>query len=157
VDIGGFSPAGPVASFQRLNPVNNTYVLCTSSRTNNFALTGGESYRVRTTADRNYIIVGSHDPVKNITLKGPASGVSATGTNEYAYPYHSTAINCDNLAVEIGGFSPGGPVASVQNLNVLNNTYTLCTSSRTNNFSLVAGTGYRVRVTADKTIVPSHY
>jgi len=162
LDMGGFSTAGgPVVNLQKLLPATDSYLLCNTTRavTTNFAIAGGESIRARVASNLNYIVVGSHDPAKTITLKGP-SGTSATGTNEFAYPYHSTAVNCGALALELGGFSTAaGPIVNIQQFLPASDSYLLCNTTRavTTNFVTTPGFGYRIRVTGDTSFVPSHY
>jgi hypothetical protein len=162
LDMGTFATAGgPITNIQKFLPATDTYLLCNTTRavTTNFAINAGESVRVRMNTSLNYIVVGSHDPIKTITLKGP-SGTSLTGTNEYSYPYHSTAINCGSLALEIGGFATaGGPVTNIQDFLPATDTYLLCNTTRavTTNFATTPGKGYRIRVTGDVSFVPSHY
>lgn len=163
LDMGGFSTAGgPVVNLQKLLPASDTYLLCNNTRavTTNFAINQGESIRARVNSNLNYIVVGSHDPAKTINLKGPAVGVSLTGTNEFSYPYHSTAVNCGALALEIGGFSTAaGPVVNIQQFLPASDSYLLCNNTRavTTNFALFPGFGYRIRVNSDTSFVPSHY
>jgi hypothetical protein len=117
----------------------------------NFTLVPGEGYRVvmRSTTPGllvNLIIVGSHDPGKLIDLFAPAAGVSATGTNDFAYPYHGVAANASELRDEI--VTLAGVADAVVSISKLirsdDSLVTYTGSDIADNFSLTPGNSYRI-------------
>lgn len=121
-----------------------------------FPLTPAQAYQVQVNTNVNYIIVGSHDPglVVNLTAPGPNS---ASGTNFYAYPYHSVAADAFELITEIN--SAAGSNAVVQIVEFLPasdglNPYDGVAGSA---FPLVPGQGYQVQVASNVSFVPAHY
>lgn len=124
-----------------------------------FALVPGEAYllQVDPTANVNYISVGSHDPDLVITLLGPSPGVSASGSNLYAYPFHSVATDAKELIDEVNA-AAGSPVV-VQVAEYLTETDGFAGYTGTSGvaFPLNAGTGYLIQVSTDVSFVPAHY
>ena len=124
----------------------------------NFALTPGEGYLVQVNTDADYLIVGSHDPALSIVLLGPQPNPSpsgeSSGTNLYAYPFHSVASNAEELMNEIGSstvVSVGRWVNSIDGIEI----YTGFAGQT--NFALVPGEAYYVVVNTDVSFVPAHY
>jgi hypothetical protein len=118
----------------------------------NFALTGGQGYLLTVSSSGPYIIVGSHNPALTLTLQGPQVGVSLSGTQRYAHPYHGVAAFAGDLLSEIG---PNA--VSVQKHNILvdqNDPY----PGPGGNFALVPGQSYLVTVSATVPgFQPDHY
>lgn len=143
-----------VVNIQQLLKADNSFQAYTGARGSvDFPLNAGEGYRVRMSADANYIVVGSHDPSLSVSLTGPGAG-SLDGTNEYAYPYHSTATTASELRNEIGA----GTVVNVQQLLKSDNSFQAYTGARGSvDFPLVPGEAYRIRVNADVSFAPAHY
>ena len=112
-----------------------------------FSLVPGESYLVKVTADNNYIVVGSHDPALSITLYSAGDNGSNSGTNLWAYPYHSTSADANDLIAEInlaaGATVVGSGSRYVSTTDGLE-TYTGLSGTP---FSLAPGEGYFVKVT----------
>jgi len=160
LDIGAPANGG----IQKLIRSNNTVQVYTGKGAGlNFPLVAGDGYRVKITgaANLNYIVVGSHNPSLSHTLIAtgqpvPEGGVSADGTNQYNYPYHSVAATANDLRLEIGAPANGG----IQKLIRSNNTVQVYTGKGAGlNFNLVPGASYRVKVTgaSNVTFVPNHY
>lgn len=143
-----------VTNVQKLLKANNSFQAYTGARGSvDFPLVAGEGYRVRMVADANYIVVGSHDPSLSVSLTAAGAG-SLDGTNEYAYPYHSTATNASQLRNEIGA----GVVINVQKLLKANNSFQAYTGARGSvDFPLVPGEAYRIRVNTNVAFTPAHY
>jgi hypothetical protein len=107
--------------------------------------------------DVNYIVVGSHNPTLSVGLDPGGINGSASGTNLYAFPYHSTAASASALRNEIGA-------ANVQNIQKflrasdLFQVYTGVKGSAAD-FALVPGEAYFIKAGGGSTInyVPSHY
>jgi hypothetical protein len=157
---------GPAANggIQKLIRSNNTLQVYTGKGAGqNFSLVPGDGYRVKLTgtANLNYIVVGSHNPSLSHVLIAttqpvPEGGVSADGTNQYNYPYHSVAATANDLRLEIGAPANGG----IQKLIRSNNTLQVYTGKGAGqNFTLVPGASYRVKLTGTTNVsfVPNHY
>jgi hypothetical protein len=120
-----------------------------------FALNAGEGYFVKMNTTVNYIIVGSHDPSFANPLNA-AGGGSASGTNLFSYPYHSTATLASALITDVGLAN----VANVQKF--LKNTdglqiYTGRKGTPGADFALVPGEAYFVKMNTTVNYIPSHY
>jgi hypothetical protein len=143
-DIG----AAAVTNISRFNRANNTLITYPST---NFNLVSGEGYRIQMSSPVNYIVVGSHDPGLQVTLFNDQDGAGPdTGVNDFAPPYHTTAVNAAQLEIEIGA----AQVTNISRFNRLNNTLITYPST---NFNLVPGESYRVQMSTSVTFVPSHY
>lgn len=154
-------------NIQKLIRSNNSICTYTGAKgtpcTTNFTLTAGEGYRVKVGATNvSYIVVGSDNPAEIYTFIGqgqavPEGGVSANGTNTYAYQYHSVQNTAKDLLTEIG--------AGAQNIQKLirsNNSICTYTGAKgtpcTTNFALTPGESYRVKVgAANVPYTPAHY
>jgi len=136
-----------------------------------FNLVPGEGIRIKVQAPVNYIIVGSHDPGLVVTLDAPGSNGSATGLQDYAYPYHSTAADAIQLRDEINA-QAGNPNAVKDIAVFVRSNDSLVTYAGLSNFPAVGntnfpltpGTAYRVKIrpvneggVASVPYVPSHY
>jgi len=131
-----------------------------------FALVPGEGYLVQlsdnvaTPATINYIIVGSHNPGLTTNLLGPDGGAtSRSGSQWWAYPYHSTASNVGRLVEDINAFA--GSATVVQIARYLQNSdgpdSYLPTGTATA-WSLLPGEAYLIQVTSSVNgWVPAHY
>lgn len=116
---------------------------------NDFPLSPGEGYRVQVNADVGYKILGSHDPALGIDLYTVGAS-SASGTNEYCPPYHSSAQYASDLRHEIDTFAGAGTVSNIQRFLRSGNSlqaYTGCCPLY--DFPLIPGESYRIQVTAD--------
>jgi hypothetical protein len=143
-DIG----AAQVTNISRFNRANNTLITYPPT---SFSLVSGEGYRVQMSSSVNYIIVGSHDPGLSITLfNDQDAGGPDTGLNDFAPPYHTTAVNAAQLETEIGA----AQVTNISRFNRANNT--LITYPPTS-FNLVPGESYRIQMGTSVTFIPSHY
>ena len=120
-----------------------------------FQLVAGEGYSVQVAHDVNYIVVGSHAPTLGVVLDGPAT--SASGNNNFAYPYHATAANAKDLIDDIN--AAAGSNVVVQVVRFLKGTDTRESYGGTSGtaFQLFAGQAYTVQVSAAVTYIPSHY
>jgi len=120
----------------------------------NFNLVSGSSVFVKMSAPVNYIVVGSHDPALAISLDATGAG-SASGTNFFSYPYHSTSATALDLMNDIGFAS----VQSVQRFVESSDSLASYTGRKGSppNFNLVPGEGYFVKMSSTVSYVPSHY
>jgi len=157
VDIGGTTV---VASIQQFNRTTNGFLGYTGVSGTPFPLVSGDAYIVQLQAgvpSVNYIVVGSHDPGLVINFDGQGTNGSATGTNFYGYPYHSTSTAADELITELGGTAV---VASVQQFNRTTNGFLGYTGVSGTPFPLEPGKGYIVQLQAGvpgASFVPSHF
>jgi hypothetical protein len=120
-----------------------------------FPLATGEGYIVKMATTQNYIVVGSHDPSFAHQLNAPGGG-SATGTNVFSYPYHSTAATSNALLTDIGLAN----VLSVSKLVRATDAFQTYTGRRGSpgaDFALVPGEAYIVKMAATVNYIPSHY
>lgn len=148
-----------VESVGRLDPATDLPVTYTGSAGTNFPLTAGEGYNVVINAnggDINYIIVGSHNPVLDIVLRGPADPGSLSGTQLWSYPYHSTAVDAEDLIQEIHLTAPGS-VESVGRRDRTTDLPVTYTGTSGTNFLLTPGESYTIVVNQNVTFVPAHY
>jgi hypothetical protein len=145
-----------VTNVQRWNVASDTLTVYTGTAGTAFALSAGEGYFVKAgTSNVSYIVVGSHDPGFTVNLKG--TGSSASGTNFYAYPYHSTAADAKQLIddIEQGDTTV---VTNIQRWNAASDTLTVYTGTAGTAFALVPGEAYFVKIGVnDVNYVPSHY
>ncbi len=119
----------------------------------NFTLEKGRGFFLQMNADFEYLIVGTHDPDAVITLNGP--GTSASGTNVYAPPYHTTAAYADDLIDELN--SAGGLVSSVSKFVSASDTFVTYTGASGTAFALEPTEAYTVKLASDVVFTPSHY
>jgi len=149
-----------VAEIQKFLTATDSLAVYTgrkSSPAPNFPLAAGEGYRVKMTTTVNYIIVGSDDPAIAYQLKQQDGGVtSKSGTTQFAYNYHQTAVTSKQLMDDIGSAN----VAEIQKFVTASDSlavYTGRKSSPAPDFALVPGESYRVKMTTTVNYIPSHY
>lgn len=108
------SPTNSVERIERWLPATNSVTLYSGSLVDPpaFSLVKAEGYWVKVSQNTAYVIVGSDDPGFTVPFLG--SGSSASGTNFYAPPYHSTAANGKDLIDDIN--ANGVPPNSVERL-----------------------------------------
>ena len=93
-----------------------------------------------------YIVVGSHDPTKIISLDSPGFNGSATGNNSFGYPYHSTSKNADELRGEVEAVGGVGSVLGITRfLASSDGAITYAGLNILKKFSLKPGEGYTVQ------------
>jgi len=146
INAGGVT-ATQIETFAPLSDTNPPY----PGPAGNFALQAGKGYLVRVSSTGSYIIVGSHDPGFTVQLKGQAVGVSKTGRNRYAHPYHGVAATASELLAELA--PQATQIETFNRATDTNPPY----PGPAGDFALVPGQAYLVRVTADKNFVPAHY
>ncbi len=156
-DINADAGANVIASVSRFIRTTDGAETYTGFSGTNFAITPGDGYKVVVTASVNYIIVGSHNPTLGITFDGPGANGSASGTQQWSYPYHSTAANAEDLINEINAAAGGSVVASVSRFVRTSDGAETYTGFSGTNFTLTVGEAYKIVVTASVTFVPSHY
>ena len=146
-----------VASLSRFVRTTDAAETYTGFSGTNFAITPGDGYKVVITGSVNYIIVGSHNPTLAITFDGPGDNGSASGTQQWSYPYHSTAATAEDLIDEINLAAGTSVVASVSRFLRTTDGAETYTGFSGTNFGLTVGEAYKIVVTASVTYVPSHY
>ena len=160
-DINTVAGSSVVANIAKFDRNQNGLIGYTGFSGTNFPIVPEEAYYVTVGSDVNYIIVGSHNPSLGVTFYGPGSttpeGISASGTNSWSYPYHSTLTLAAGLITEINAVG-GGQVATVATWDKVQNGLIGYTGFSGTNFALVPGEGYLVTVDADVAgFIPSHY
>lgn len=123
----------------------------------NFTITPGDGYTVVVTGSVDYIVVGSHDPSLAITLDAAGDNGSASGTQHWSYPYHSTAANAEDLINEINAAAGASVVALVSRQVRTTDLPEFYTGGSGTNFTLTVGEAYTIVVTASVSFVPAHY
>jgi len=146
ITAGGVSAAS-LQKFNILNDQNDPY----PGVAGDFTLVPGTGYLVGVTTSGPYIIVGSHNPSLPISFQQTATGISNSGFQRYAHPYHGVASTAGEFLAEI---APEG--ASMQRFNILNDQNDPYPGVA-GNFALVPGSAYLVGVTGNKTFTPAHY
>lgn len=146
-------------SVSRFNPVTDALqVYAGISVADDFDLSPAEGYRIKVSGGSSYIIVGSHDPGLVVNLDGPGTNGSASGTQLYAYPYHSTASAASQLRQEILNQSGGGVSVTISRFNPVTDALKVYAGiSVADDFALTPGESYVIKTSADIAYVPSHY
>jgi hypothetical protein len=154
-DIGAASTLS-VSKFLRTTDLFQIYTGVKGSAAD-FSLVAGEGYMTKMSADVDYIIVGSHNPSLAIGLDPTGVNGSASGTNVYAYPYHSTSASASALRNEIGAAN----VLSVQKFLRGTDLFQIYTGVKGSaaDFTLNPGEAYFIKISGGSTInyTPSHY
>lgn len=120
-----------------------------------FPLVSGEGVYVKMNTSVNYIVVGSDDPALAYTLSATQGGVSASGTNFFAYNYHQTAADAKQLMDDIGFAN----VQNVQKFLKVSDTLQVYTGRKGGGtaFPLAPGEAYYVKMNTTVNYTPSHY
>jgi hypothetical protein len=142
ISAGGVTAAG-LQKYNILNDGNDPY-----PGGANFPLTAGEGYLLGVTSTGPYVIVGSHNPGLPITFLASAIGVSNSGFQRYAHPYHGVASNASEFLAETGA-------VGIQKYNILNDGNDPYPGGA--DFALEPGASYLVGVLSDVTFTPAHY
>jgi len=122
----------------------------------NFPLAAGSCLFVTMNVATPYVIEGSDVPGLVLPLQAPGAGISMSGTNFVAVPYHSTADTALELMTEIGFAS----VANVQRFITATDSLQVFTGrkgSPSPNFPIVPCECYFIRMSAAVMWVPTHY
>jgi hypothetical protein len=154
-DIGSASVAN-VQRYIRSTATYEVYSGRAGTPNPNFSLATGEGYLVVMNTTTNYIIVGSHNPNATVTLNRTQAGVSANGTNLFAFPYHHTAGTSKQLMDDIGSAS----VANVQRYIKSTATFEVYTGragTPNPNYSLAVGEAYFIVMNTTTNYIPSHF
>ena len=139
-------PAAAVQKYDRLTDLPLlSYDGCSGM---DFVLEPGEAYFVimRETADLR--ISGTHDPTFIIEFLPESAGVSKSGRQLYAHPYHGVASTAYELVMEIGALQ-------IEKYDRTTDSFVPYPGSA--NFDLTAGEGYLVRVSSITNYIPAHY
>ena len=141
------------AKITRWDNTSHTYKSYTSSL-NNFTITPGEGYNITTldgTGTTIWIVVGSHDPTKVISLLNDGNSTTANWTS---IPYHTTSVNAAAIKAEIGA-----NFAKITRWDNTSHTYKSYTNSL-NNFTITPGEAYNITTldgTGTTSWTPAHY
>lgn len=150
-----------ISRFVRSTDALQSYAGGTADLPNVYPLDGVEGQRILVRQNVNYIIVGSHDPGRVVSLDAPGTNGSKSGQTEWSFPYHGTATNVSQLRDEINAASASGN-AVIRISRFLKSSdalqsYAGGTADLPNIFPTAPGESYRILVSEDVAYVPSHY
>lgn len=169
---------GSAARISKINPANNspTSATCGTAGANSVPLpTDGTGILieqpVNTAAPNSIIIVGSHDPAKNVsilpfcntTAAVPAYCATAPVTGQGLFwasvPYHSTSVTFRDFCNQ---HNLSRTVSSTATLSRINATTGLpqtstCFSGASTGINLVLGEALQIKEVAAKSFIPAHY
>ena len=125
----------------------STGPLSPCSALNNFAVTKGEGYEVKvnTANCTTWVVVGSHDPAFPYSFTTPGASYLAS------IPYHTTALNAADIFTSV----PSATTVTRVLRSGLKVNYTGNTAI--NNFAVVIGDAYFIKVSAPSSWTPPHY
>jgi hypothetical protein len=156
-DINASAGSTVVSQVSRFVKSTDGVQFYTGSVGTNFTLTPGEGYYVQVSGNANYIVVGSHAPTLSIVLDAPGSNGSVSGTNSFAWPYHGTAADAEDLIAEVNAAAGSSVVSQVSRFVKSTDGVQFYTGSVGTNFSLTPGEFYFVQVSGTTSYTPSHY
>lgn len=161
-DINATAGAEVVVQISRFVKSNDTFTSYTGPPLtgDNYAIDGIEGQRIQVSAPVNYIVVGSHDPGRVITLLGSADPGSASGQTELSFPYHGTAVDAAALRDEINAAAGADVVVQISRFVRSNDTFVSYTGPPLTgvNFPTAPGESYRIQVSQTvPSYIPSHY
>jgi hypothetical protein len=117
----------------------------TGTRGTNFAVTTAEAYLIKVSAAGNWIVVGSHNP-------GYAVPLTITPANNWiSVPYHTTATTAGGLFAQLPS------ATQVSRWDNATSAFQSWTGTRGTNFTITAGEGLLVKVSAGGNWTPAHY
>jgi hypothetical protein len=116
-----------------------------------FNLVAGEGYFVKVGNNKDYIVVGSHDPSLSLTLLPGSDPGSKSGTQMYGHPYHAVSSKASELFAELFP-----EIQNIQRFDRKTDATALYFGGQPD-FNLVPGEGYLVKVGSSKTFTPEHY
>jgi hypothetical protein len=158
-DINATAGSSVVVSISKLLKSSDSLLAYTgASSATDFALVPGEGYIIQAGGDVNYIIVGSHDPGLAVNLDTVGTNGSASGTSDFAFPYHGTASLASELRDDINAQAGGDAVVSISKFLRTSDALLAYTgSSFATDFQLEPGKSYRIQVSQNVSYIPSHY
>lgn len=117
-----------------------------------FTLNEGEAIFVKVSTDNTpWVIVGSHDDSKQLTLRKVAG---TTGTNWVSIPYHTTSTTAKGVCNDVG--ANASQVGRKDAATDVNTTFPCVAGGP--GFSISVGEGVFIKVNTDSTAyTPSHY
>jgi alpha-glucuronidase len=158
-DINTVAGSSVVSTVSRLVKSTDALETYTGFSGDNFAITPGEGYLVTVSGAVNYIIVGSHNPTLGLDLDPLGINSSASGTSLFAYPYHSTAGNAEDLINEINAHAGASVVSSISRFVRTTDSLESYTGFSGVNFGLSPGEAYFITVSGAGAgaWVPDHF
>ena len=166
-DIGGLASLESVSRLQENTNTLQIYKGTVIGGGPNFPLNDGECYFVRVDAGLalSYVVVGSHDPALAIDLAGPGGpalpdpGVSKSGQNMVALPYHFAGSKASDLLFDIGGTTVVGSVGRLVTSSDTIQIYKGTPIGPGPNFALTPSECYFVNMRGGAAVLwtPSHY
>ena len=170
--VGGVT-ATTAVTLQRIDPATGAAPtgICGTATGSTFTWAAGTGVRVRNTtgatgpvAPAQAILVGSHNPSITLNLPPTDPAVANKGTMWFAVPYHTTAVNAQDVCNSIGLLSTGalgGRGTVLRQVAQTGASTSFICGSTTNNFTLVLGEAVRLRQPglppAGLNFVPAHF
>jgi hypothetical protein len=134
-----------VTSVARWDSATDSLQVYSGGTAGDFPILPAEGLQVTMKSSLAFPLVGSHDPKRVVTLLGPEG--SASGSNQYAPPYHGVAATAGALEREIARSCGTNCVVSISRFVRSNDSLVTYTGSTSGDFPLVRGESYRIRVT----------
>jgi hypothetical protein len=152
-DLLGDVAAGGITGIglEQFNPALDASVSYPGPGVPNFGLEAGVGYLLRVASNGNYIIVGSDDPGFTVNFKAAAVGVSKSGRNRYAHPYHGVSDVASELLAEVPN------AIGVERFDPAVDASASYPGPGVPDFTLIPGQSYVVRVSANSSFIPAHY
>jgi hypothetical protein len=145
-----------------IDPVTgvSSTVSCGSAQATARAIFPGRGVRIRrpTGLSGSIIIVGSHNPAQSITV--PVAGAGQIGSLWFAVPYHTTAVNANDLCLSSGLVSTGLNRAGITRINAATGVASVvsCGSAAATSLTLVLGEAILIRQPlVAATFIPAHF
>jgi hypothetical protein len=133
----------------------DVYWSCQTAKGTPFTITAGEAIYVKVNAPEAWTVVGSHDPSLNISM----TNTGTVQTNWISVPYHTTALNAEDLCDQIGGTCAtlGNCIVGHWVETSDTDVYWSCQTAKGTPFSLTTGEGVYVKVNTPASFIPAHY
>ena len=124
------------------------------------AIFPGRGVRIRRPPGQSgsIIVVGSHNPSQSINV--PVAGNGQIGSLWFAVPYHTTAVNANDLCLSSGLTSTGLQRATITRVNATSgiSTQVQCGSASATSLTLVLGEAVLIRQPAvAANFIPAHF
>jgi len=145
-----------------VDPVSGgtTNVTCGTASANNLQLVAGRGIRIRGgSVPTSIIIVGSHNPSLPITIPAISTAGPNIGQLWFAVPFHTTAVNAQDLCLQAGIPNLGGTVRRV-NAQAGSGTTVTCGTPSATAANLILGEAVKMATTAAtgaRTFTPAHF
>jgi len=140
-----FTDVGVATQVSRWDNTTNTFQTYGARGGIDFSIDPGQAYLVKVSVNKDWIVVGSHNPSLALSLQ--AGGAS----NWISVPYHTTAADAADL------FSQIPNVSQLSRWDNTTNTFQTYGARGGINFPITKGEGVLVKVTSAASWTPAHY